>query len=419
MNFKINIYRFLIFLLLLFPVHGIASAQGGSNYSLFGIGDFQTSINANYDGLAGTSIAEPSDHEINLTNPALWSKVTTTRLSAGYRFNQNSLTTNNQTLWQNNGSIDGVLGLFSIDTTLGLTASFGIYPYTHVNYLIRTPVKVMLDDLEVDGDTYYQGKGGLSLAYIGGSINILKNLSVGASIFALFGTIQTSMTTNIYGADYYVSSSELSDNFSGYGYRVGLYYSLFDDVNFGAFIAGHPSLTASRSSDYASGYPGTTDTIISYSDISINLPTSMGLGLSYKLGNFMFGGDYSTQDFSNFSYNPGPKTEYRKSSQMSFGMSILGSKRLGASLAEKINYNFGFGYRQLYYIINGIDINETYASFGMNIPLVTLGTSYLDAAITIGSRGTQNNGLIKEMFGRLTIDMSIGEVWFKPYKRDQ
>jgi len=39
--------------------------QGGSNYSMFGIGDLRQSIGAGYDGLAGTQQAVQSYHAVN------------------------------------------------------------------------------------------------------------------------------------------------------------------------------------------------------------------------------------------------------------------------------------------------------------------------------------------------------------------
>ena len=51
------------------------------------------------------------------------------------------------------------------------------------------------DDIGITKTTEYQGGGGLSTAYLGGSINILNNLSVGASAFATFGVVNTKITT--------------------------------------------------------------------------------------------------------------------------------------------------------------------------------------------------------------------------------
>ena len=126
-------------------------SQGGSNYSIFGVGDIYSSASAYYEGLGGTSIAFPSEHSINTKNPALWSLVKNTRLHAGYRFHQNLVTKGENQLLQNNGQVDGVFSIFAIDSAMGLAASFGIYPYSSVNYLISTPLAMVNQALELNG----------------------------------------------------------------------------------------------------------------------------------------------------------------------------------------------------------------------------------------------------------------------------
>ena len=42
----------------------------------------------------------------------------------------------------------------------------------------------------------------------------------------------------------------------------------------------------------------------------------------------------------------------------------------------------------------------------------------VDAAVSLGKRETDVVDSISELFGRLTVTVSIGEVWFKPFARD-
>ncbi len=95
-------------------------AQGGSNYSIFGIGDLRQTLGASYDGLAGTQIAVWSDYAINLANPAAWGAVKSTRIQGGFRFNQQSVSNGSITSDQNNGKLEGMATIFSIDTALGI-----------------------------------------------------------------------------------------------------------------------------------------------------------------------------------------------------------------------------------------------------------------------------------------------------------
>ncbi|MFM2134525.1 MAG: hypothetical protein RL156_1806, partial [Bacteroidota bacterium] len=39
--------------------------------------------------------------------------------------------------------------------------------------------------------------------------------------------------------------------------------------------------------------------------------------------------------------------------------------------------------------------------------------------LVLGARGSTNNGGVQEMFARLSVTISVGEVWFVPFRREQ
>jgi hypothetical protein len=57
-----------------------------------------------------------------------------------------------------------------------------------------------------------------------------------------------------------------------------------------------------------------------------------------------------------------------------------------------------------------------FLSFGMDLPITT--DALLGLALTGGQRGTTNNGLVKEMFARFTVSVTINEIWFQPFARE-
>lgn len=86
----------------------IQAQQGGSNYSIFGIGDIRQSMGAYYDGLGGTQYAVPSFHAVNIANPAMWSESKLTRLQIGFRFTQTAIEQQDLSASQNFGKLDGI-----------------------------------------------------------------------------------------------------------------------------------------------------------------------------------------------------------------------------------------------------------------------------------------------------------------------
>ncbi len=386
--------------------------QGGSNYSVFGIGDIFKSAGAVYEGMGGGAAGVPSRHGINLKNPAMWSLVDKTRLQAGYNFNQRLINSENSNLLQNNGQVNSILGLFAIDTALGLSAGFGFHPYSSVNYMISTPIYMVIDGVNIEGKNSYTGSGGISAAYLGGSIKIMDDLYAGASVFALFGTIKTTIFTEFFAENYYVSASFKSDYFSGIGYRGGLYYQAGENWGLGAYLETAPNLDVESDVRYQSVL--TEDTIITF-DEEHSLPPAFGIGANYRSGKFIFATDIAMQDFSGFKYNIGANTEFRNNVAFILGIQRMGSDRYTAPLLDKAAYNFGLGYRQLYYSYKGTGIDEIWISAGMEIPVVS--NMMINWSAAFGTRGTTDFGLVREYFGKLTVDISIGETWFTPFRR--
>jgi len=392
-------------------------AQGGSTYSIFGVGDLRTTLGASYDGLAGTQIAVWSDYAVNLANPAAWGAVKSTRIQGGFRFNQQSVSNGQTTAAQNNGKLEGMAAIFSIDTALGIGASLGFYPFSSINYALTTPTTITTGDgRTIGGEIDATGKGGITAGYFGASVRITDNFSFGLSGVALFGTVSSVVQTLLYSSEAYSSVNQSNDDFRGYGLKAGWMYSPFQNFTLGAAGSVYSNLNGTNELRYST--IGTTelssDTTFE-SDFSTPMPSSFGIGASYKSGKFMFAADAELQDFSSFTYRSGRET-FRSTMRTSFGITRLASFAPGTSFSDRVAFSVGGGYQQLYYSVNGIPINEYFGSFGMQIPLGN--GAMLDGAATVGTRGTTTNGLIQELFGRFSVTIGIGEIWFKPFPRD-
>jgi len=388
-------------------------AQGGSNYSIFGFGDIQSSSSAAYRGLAETSIAFPINHSISTINPALWSKIPKTRIQTGYNFNQNLISDDkNNLLLQNNGQVNTFKTVFVIDTGMGIALSFGLMPFSTVNYLIASPIDMDYRGINTKGKIIYQGQGGISMGYLGASSKVLENLSLGAMIFSTFGTIKNSISTTFDNNSYYTSSSDIDYNFNGLGYKFGFLYEPITNFNIGGFYELHQNLDYEKNLTYVSEIQPDTSFTGSFSAFR---PKAYGFGISYKTGKFRIGADYKTYNLSDLNFNKGPYTEYNNMNIYSIGVSRLGNNSVGFDFIDKIDFNFGIGYKQQYYTIKGVGLSDYFASFGMGIPLV--GSTYIDVSTIFGSRGSLSNGLVREFYGKLTVDISIGETWFKPFRR--
>lgn len=387
-------------------------SQGGSNYSIFGVGELNFVNGAKYDALGGTSVAFPHATGINLSNPAMWSENTDTRIQLGYKFNQSLVSNPNQNLYQNNGGLDGLLTLFNLDTAMGASVSMGFYSYTNVNSLISSPISVTANGESISGVTTYQATGGITRVYFGFSIKPIDILAIGAQVFGNTGVIKNSSTSTFNEANSFITYTDAKDGLGGTGLRFGLMLEPISNLRLGAYFEPSSSLTVDNELTYGSSL---IDDTTFKSTAKYDLPSSLGLGVSYVAGKFIFGVDYQTSDYSTFKYNTYDNVQYSTYNSYSLGIQRIGNKSPNARGLDTWGYSLGTNLKNHYFKVNGIAINEFSGSFGFTIPI--RGTAELDMALTFGQRGTTDSGLIKESFGKLSVNISIGDTWFQPFNR--
>ncbi|MBC8125328.1 MAG: hypothetical protein H7X70_06305 [Candidatus Kapabacteria bacterium] len=397
--------------LLLFPL--CTFAQGGSNYSSIGFGDLRRSVGALYDGMAGTSIAMPSDHGINTVNPALLGMSVYTRLQAGYRFNQNLINDNGASLKQNNGELDGLMVLFAVDTARGFGISFGVLPYSSVNYLVQRNFSTDIDGTPLTGRSVQSGTGGTSSLQLAASAR-LGAFYFGLSVQTLFGLITLADNIFVDGFNERVRSTT-SNDIRGVLLRGGVYYKASPTLSLGAFVSGGPSASLSTSYRTAGVFSGNTyfDSTIAV-ESNTQLPFGVGLGASLQDGRSTFGVDLEFTDFSGITIPLPVGAEYVPSLRATFGYNRQAAQ-YAQTFGEKLGLRAGAGFQRQYYSYKGADVNEFFASGGIDFPLGASAT--VDAALQGGYRGP-SGGSLYDYFMRFTLTVSIGETWFKPFARD-
>ena len=397
------------------------SAQGGSNYTVFGLGDLRRSVGAAYDGVGGSIYSTPFDNTINAANPALWSDVKSTRLQGGYRFNQLRVTQNGSSVGNNNGKLDGAAVVFALDTTEGISASIGIYPSSSVNYLFTKNVRVALPDSGqyIQGTSAYGGSGGLNTGFLGASWALSSRVSVGFSGLFHFGVITDKVETSLQSEGALNSITTNLDQLSAMGFTLGVQTRPAENLTIGGSLTINGSLTALSDLNYRTAQLGgavTYDSTISRS-ITSSMPSIFGVGASYRKDRLLFTGDAELQVFNGMTYRTQAASSYEQATRFSIGLSRLGSRSAGASYGDKMNLNVGLGMKSLYYSFFGNQITEQYGSVGVQMPFG--GAAMVDAALVLGARGSTNNGGVQEMFARLSVTISVGEVWFVPFRREQ
>ena len=389
--------------------------QGGSNYSALGIGDLRTSVGALYDGLGGTAISLPTAYGINVVNPALVGLSTTTRLQGGYRFNQHVInSTDGRSLSQNNGELDGLMVMFSVDTSYGFGVTFGVLPYSSIAYYVSRNLSTTFDSTTVTGKSEQRGEGGTSMLHVGSSVRLFNSLHLGVSINALFGVLTYRDLAYADNAPTRVASSQVYD-MRGWLFKAGAMWKVAPWLNIGAYAATGPDATLFITRNAA----GVSSSGISY-DTSVvvqeptGLPLQYGFGLSTPVGRGMLGADVEVLDFTNVEVNQRPDANYTPGIRFSIGLDQPG--RPTGDYINKIGWQTGLSARKLYVTFKDQDLYEFLGSGGLSLPLG--GNAIVDGALQLGWRGPFDGQSLTEFVGRLTVTVSIGETWFKPFARD-
>lgn len=410
--------RRLLTLAILLGITSVAlSAQGGSYYSALGIGDIRRSVGALYEAFSGTSIAMPTDHGINTVNPALLGMTPYTRLQAGYRFNQYNISNGDRSTNQNNGEIDGLLALFSVDTSAGFGITLGVLPYSTVNYASTQILQTQFEGTTITGRSNQLGEGGMSRFVLGASVRPIPSLYVGLMLQGFLGTTRYSDQVFIDGAGFNAVTSSTTYDVRGLMGRAGLFWRITDEFSVGAIIAAGGDASVRKTENVIGVAPERVfaDTTI-LTNSTTALPFTVGGGMSYKTGKFLLGADIEYTDLSKVTVHTRPDATLGSALHLSAAVSVPGNTSSVAPYFDRWGFHGGIGYDKSYITYAGSTIADFYASLGVDLPVG--GSAILDAALQGGRRARSDGEGLSEFYGRLTLTLSIGEIWFKPFARE-
>ncbi len=415
-----KIYVIFLVLNVFFSVYTFSQTRISSPYSRYGLGDLQ---NAKYIGnlaMGGIGIAYRQPSSVNYSNPASYTVFDTNAfvLETGINSQTVKLSTNNQNQRSNYTSLSHLA--FGFPVTKWWGSSIGLLPYSHVGYKISNYETLS----EIGKIKYlYEGSGGLNQFYVGNAFQ-LKNLSVGVNAAYIFGYLDRTSTVSSPDSIYYLAL-RLSNGtrINGFHYNLGLQYEKKINTDWtmqvGLVYSATAKLNAKRDSFaytfFSSGedYEKIKDTIIDAENTKgkINLPYSLGGGIILKKSNILLMGfDYQMQNWNNYS-SFGEKDSLKNSWVTSFGMEYTPIHTNLSSYWKRVHYRVGARYAKTYLQLRNNQLSESAVSFGFGLPLKRSKTSF-NIGFELGQRGTLENNLIKEQFGRIILNVSFNEFWF-------
>lgn len=395
-----------IFFLILTSVFlqvNILSGQGTySPYSVYGLGSIEGNSIGPSKAMGGTGIALMSDRYVNMSNPASYSGIDSLvsifEIGAFAKYTSFSTSREQQSLV--NANLKYVLMGFRVSPWL--TTSFGFAPYSSVGYNINTTAQV--DGTLATYKKTYTGDGGVNQAFVGGAVQIFKNLSVGVNAAYLFGNITHEESSDVF-------SFALKDvtTLSNLDFRYGLNYH-FAVKDFGYYLGltyeNQKKLRTSNETTITTG-SGTTTLEDNYYKFAI--PRTYGAGVAVTKNFFKAGIDYERSLWKDIRFK-NSEASTRNSDRISLGVEFP-SQGYNKGTGKMIIYRFGAEYRGSYLLIKDTPVNYYAVSLGAGFPL-RRNISIINVSLEVGQNGTREKGLFRENFVTLNLDFSLRDLWF-------
>lgn len=405
-----------LILLIVFILFEALSAQGGPIYSRYGVGDLIHSSTGRRLGFGGLGLAVIDKDYVDEFNPASWTKLTTTRFGLSAKYigaNYSDLNTNS---FFTNVIFSGFNIGFPLDRELGISMVLGLVPISATRYDIQ---KDIVDENFGSYSNEYLGNGSLSKIFLGTSVIIPSNTSIGASFEYYTGT------NDYTSSQVFPDNSEFTDiSFqTQYKYRgIGGTFSAISTNMLNLFHdTTNSELRLSGLLNVQSDL--TTDTLIVTNtsigelerltgETTTSIPYKVILGASYAWDKkYIILFDYLFQPFSKYEFDGTTNKNLKDLTRFSLGFEYK-NKKLGmhASAFEQMSYRLGISYEETQYTFNGININQYSLHGGFSVPFGDF--NLIDFGIAAGIRGTTDSNLIKEKFVSATFTLTLGELWF-------
>ena len=414
---KINkIFTLLFFI---FISESLIAQQSSSPYSRFGLGDLKSQFSPVFNSLGGGGFAINDSKVINPFSPATYSSFESNSFlfSTGLNNELVNIESNDESQTLNNLSLSHITFGFPLTNKIG--SSFGIIPYSSVGYSMQSR------DENYNADMLYNGDGGISKVYAGGSLELHKNLSVGANASYLFGGLNRRKKLEFDDETIFNSRSNSQINVKGLFYEVGAIFSkqLEGDkssISIAFNTSNTSEIKAKRSNlvetfEYSGEYEIVKDTFVnSVVKGDMILPRYTNFGLSYTRDKWLFVFDYSTQNWSEYELL-GESDSLVNSKRISGGFQFTPDISSVNQFYKRCHYRLGIALNTTPLQINNTQLEDKSISFGLGIPIKKNRSTY-DLSIIFGQRGTTNNNLLKENYVKIGLNMSFEGIWFVKQK---
>jgi len=411
--------KYIILTAVLFIISGKVSAQSNalssSPYSLYGLGVANDIGTGKINGMSKFGFATPSRTFINNSNPASFGAIPKHAFfyDFGFKTESNNSTEGGSSSSQSTANFSNIGIAFPITERSGVGVT--LIPFTSVGYTISGIEGSIEGSTDIFTSTIY-GDGGINDLKFNYGYALTDKFRLGLTFSALFGKISETETNYILTSALNSIIIEDENYYKGVRFGAGFQYN----VDAKTAIGGIVNLPSVLGGDSEGTTTVSTNAVFEFietdSDLSdFKLPLELGFGLQTILKeDFTVSLDYkrSFWDATNQSDQTGTFVDQNF---LGAGVQYKSSKNQ-LKFFNRIEYRAGFNYDSGNIEIENTSISNSALNLGIGIPLKRDTNSMINISYSYGTKGTINDGLIKENYHLLSVNLSLQGIWFQKRK---
>ena len=404
----------------------MSSLNTFSPYTMYGIGDLAVGGSAFNRPMGGVGVALRTPYRFNYLNPAAISAIP--RQSALFNFageGKNFYAKNATTSTSYNTFDIHDLGL-AVPLGKGVGLGFSLTPVSSVGYTSRM-VEHSADITQNIGSTVYNyaGDGGITQVSMSLGVNVVKGLSLGATMHYWFGDIERQY--NVVMNDYTSSTvyrnivSTENRNISKLLFTLGAQYTCRIGKQ-NALILGltyQPEVTATvRDNRLTLSHNSVmVDTIYSSGTVrtKMDIPAKWAAGISFQTPKLTLAFDYNRQDWAGaFEIPAGQEMSLGVYQDFRLGFSYTPDQFDIRNALKRWTYKAGVRYGESYLTMRGHRLRDAAVSVGVDFALKRGTFSKVGVGIEYGERGSWAKNMVHERYFNFTVALSLfgNDYWF-------
>ena len=398
---------------ILMYVTSFSQSISSSPYSLYGVGSLYDADFGLIPSIGSSGIALPSDTFINNLNPASLAYLPQSHFmfEVGGKAIATTFQTSSKTEKRNNFQFSHIA--FAFPVTKNSSFSIALRPYSSATFKI-SDLKLPISNSSEYYTLSAEGSGGLNSFDFSYGYRVSKKLSVGASATVLFGN-----TTD--DRSYIIASSLTTINkktdYNGLRATLGTQYKIDSTFTIASTFKMPSRIKASKVQSIESvsnSNSSVIETDVASDTDDYYMPLEIGFGISKRFKNNL----NMILDYEKSLWNDTNQSElygdFVNQDRFALGFTYRKNKNI-RNYSDRIQYATGLNFDTGYLEVDGKRVNNAAISFGVTLP-IDYTFSAINISYSYGQKGRIGDGLIKENYHKLSLNLSLDGIWFAKRK---